>query len=296
MACPSAAGSLSGASSPVSSWRTISGMPVTGVETHGVPSARASRSTVGRPSRLPSAPTTHGAAKTSAAATISRTRDCGSAPCIVTTSPSPSSPMRSRSVASRGPVPTRSTCTSLPAPTSSATAVSRSPKPFFSTSRPTAAMRSGPAVSPFVAKGKACRSTLLYSRVTRSAAAPNSRCRWRRLYSLTVTVVCASRSLVASSAGTTSSWKMSLACAVKDHVMPVRRAAIRATSAAIEPKCACRCSSPERRTAPASSTAARATSSGAASSSSRWSATCGTSAAAARRPDQKRLALCSRER
>ena len=43
-----------------------SGMPVTGVATHGVPSAIASSSTVGRPSRFPSAPTTQGAAKTAA--------------------------------------------------------------------------------------------------------------------------------------------------------------------------------------------------------------------------------------
>src|SRR5262249_52369687 len=58
----SAGGSCWGTSSPVSPWRTTSGMPVTSVVTTGVPRASASWITFGRPSRSPSGAATQGTA------------------------------------------------------------------------------------------------------------------------------------------------------------------------------------------------------------------------------------------
>ena len=120
--------------------RATSGMPVTGVATQGVPSAIASSSTVGSPSRLPSVPTTHGAASTAASRTTEITWPCGSGTEEPDPSPRPSSSRLGASSASRSPAPTRSTRKRSRPRASSAAASIRSSKPFFSTSRPTAAI------------------------------------------------------------------------------------------------------------------------------------------------------------
>ena len=114
-------------------------MPVTAVATTGVPQAMASRTTVGRPSTLPSAAGTHGATRTWEPFSRACTSLWVSAPGSWTRSPSPSSRTSAASESPSSPSPAITAVTSTPESTRAASARSRTSKPFLGTRRPTAA-------------------------------------------------------------------------------------------------------------------------------------------------------------
>src|SRR5918999_583951 len=117
--------------SPVSPSRIASGIPVTSVETQGVPRAIASRRTVGRPSRFPSAPTTHGAASTAASWTSRTNSLWGRGPSNSTRSSRPRCAIRILNSTSFSPVPTIWQVNVRPSSARMAQASIRSTKPFL---------------------------------------------------------------------------------------------------------------------------------------------------------------------
>src|SRR4051794_12140207 len=130
-------------SRPLTPSSIISGTPATVVETAGVPSAIVSSRTVGRPSRSPSAPMTHGSANAVAEPISASTSSCASAGTSSTLSCRPARAICASSRSRSGPSPTITVRSAVPRPARSRVASTRSAKPFFSMSRPTATTRPG---------------------------------------------------------------------------------------------------------------------------------------------------------
>src|SRR5947208_1135178 len=134
MASVSAATSAGGTRTPQRPSSSASGMPATRDATTGVPTAIASRSTLGSPSPNPG----DGWTKIVARLMASRTSANGSQPRNRTRSPRPKSRARAASAARSGPSPTSSTSIGVPRALNAPAARSRWSKPLARAKRPTA--------------------------------------------------------------------------------------------------------------------------------------------------------------